>query len=36
MGLLKVIVEEKLYDIGFVRDWCTGFDPLQEELKSFS
>jgi len=36
MGLLKVIVEEELYDKAFVGEWCIGFDRLQEELKEFS
>jgi anaerobic selenocysteine-containing dehydrogenase len=36
MGLLKVIVEEELYDKEFVKNWCTGFDLLEEELKTFS
>ena len=36
MGLLKVIVEEKLYDKEFVDNWCIGFDALEEELKTFS
>ncbi len=36
MGLLKVIVEEKLYDEEFVADWCTGFDLLVDELKTFT
>ena len=35
MGLLKVIVEEKLYDKKFVDIWCSGFDALEEELKTF-
>ena len=36
MGLLKVIVEEKIYDVGFVETWCTGFELLEDELKRFS
>jgi anaerobic selenocysteine-containing dehydrogenase len=36
MGLLKVIVENELYDKDFVRDWCDGFDKLVEELKTFT
>ena len=36
MGLLKVIVDEKLYDEEFVDTWCAGFDALVEELKGFS
>jgi len=36
LGLVKIIVEEKLYDREFVETWCLGFDLLQEELKTFS
>jgi anaerobic selenocysteine-containing dehydrogenase len=36
MGLLKVVVEDELYDKEFVRDWCDGFDKLVEELKTFT
>ena len=36
MGLLKVIVDERLYDEKFVEDWCIGFDQLVEELKHVS
>ena len=36
MGLLKVIVEEGLYDKEFVRDWCDGFDKLIAELATFT
>jgi anaerobic selenocysteine-containing dehydrogenase len=36
MGLLKVIVDERLYDKEFVDTWCMGFDRLEEELKTFS
>jgi anaerobic selenocysteine-containing dehydrogenase len=36
MGLLKVIVEEGLYDKEFVRDWCDGFDKLVAELGTFT
>ncbi|MGD0024258.1 MAG: molybdopterin-dependent oxidoreductase [Xanthobacteraceae bacterium] len=36
MGLLKIIVEEGLYDKSFVEEWCTGFDLLEAELKTFS
>jgi anaerobic selenocysteine-containing dehydrogenase len=36
MGLLKVIVDEGLYDKEFVEKWCDGFDKLVEELKTFS
>jgi len=36
MGLLKVIVEERLYDEEFVQNWCNGFEKLVEELKGFT
>ena len=36
MGMLKVIVEERLYDETFVKDWCVGFDQLAAELKTFT
>ena len=36
MGLLKVVVEEELYDKDFVRDWTIGFEELRAELATFS
>ncbi len=36
MGLLKVIIDENLYDRKFVDEWCIGFDLLEAELKAFS
>ena len=36
MGLLKVIVEEELYDKDIVDNWVLGFDELQENLKTFT
>ena len=36
MGLLKVVVEEDLYDKDFVRDWTVGFDELKAELATFA
>jgi len=36
MGLLKVVVEEELYDEDFVRDWTVGFDELKAELATFT
>jgi anaerobic selenocysteine-containing dehydrogenase len=36
MGLLKVIIEEKLYDEDFVENWTIGFEQLREHVKSFS
>jgi anaerobic selenocysteine-containing dehydrogenase len=36
MGLLKVMVEEELYDKEFVEQWTIGFDELKAELGTFS
>jgi len=36
MGILKVIIEEKLYDEDFVANWTIGFEQLEEHIKSFS
>src|SRR3990170_4913646 len=35
-GLLKVIVEEKLYDPEIVADWTVGFDKLQADVAGYS
>jgi len=36
MGLLKVVIEEKLYDEDTVKNWTVGFDQLAEHMKTFS
>lgn len=36
MGMLKVMIEEKLYDADFVENWTVGFERLQEHVKTFS
>jgi anaerobic selenocysteine-containing dehydrogenase len=36
MGLLKVVIDEKLYDEDFVSNRTLGFDELQYEVKKFS
>lgn len=36
MGLIKVIIEEKLYDVDFVSKWTIGFEELEKEIKKFS
>jgi anaerobic selenocysteine-containing dehydrogenase len=36
LGMLKVIVEEKIYDKDFVAKWTIGFEQLEEHVKSFS
>ena len=36
MGMMKVIIEEELYNKEFVRDWCIGFEDVCEEIKKFT
>jgi len=36
MGLIKVIIEEKLYDKDVVENWTVGFDELVKEIKTFT
>ncbi len=36
IGVLKVIVEEKLYDSDFVEKWTSGFGELERHLKEYS
>ncbi|MFC2002429.1 molybdopterin-dependent oxidoreductase [Chloroflexota bacterium] len=36
LGLLKVIIEEKLYDEQFVANWTVGFDELQKHVGTFT
>lgn len=36
MGMLRYIIDEKLYDQEFVERWCHGFDALQERMKPFT
>ena len=36
LGMIKVIIEEHLYDGDFVAQWTTGFDRLEEETKTYS
>ncbi|MFC1982224.1 molybdopterin-dependent oxidoreductase [Chloroflexota bacterium] len=35
-GLLKVIIDEELYDKDFVDHWTIGFEHIKEEVKTFS
>jgi anaerobic selenocysteine-containing dehydrogenase len=35
LGMLKVIVEEKLYDERFVQDWTVGFEELKVLLQEY-
>ena len=36
MGMIKVIIEEELYDKKFVSEWCVGFEELRNEVSTFS
>lgn len=36
MGLLKVIIEEDLYDKDYVEKWTVGFDKIKAGVKDFS
>jgi anaerobic selenocysteine-containing dehydrogenase len=35
LGWLRTIVDERLYDDRFVRDWTVGFDELRERLEEY-
>lgn len=36
LGVLKVMIEEELYDHDTVANWTVGFDKLKEHVKTFS
>jgi anaerobic selenocysteine-containing dehydrogenase len=36
LGMLRVIVEENLYDRSFVEKWCVGFDELRKRVREFT
>ena len=36
MGMLKILIEEKLYDEEFVKNWTVGFEELRAEVKKFT
>jgi anaerobic selenocysteine-containing dehydrogenase len=36
MGIIKVMIEEKIYNIDFVSNWTVGFEEIEKEIKSFS
>ena len=36
LGIIKVIIEEKLYNEDFVARWTLGFEQLKEHVESFS
>ena len=35
LGMLNVIINEKLYDKDFVANWCYGFDELAERVQEY-
>ena len=35
MGMIKIIIDEGLYDKAFVEKWCSGFDELKERVKEY-
>ncbi|MCL0059657.1 molybdopterin-dependent oxidoreductase [Dehalococcoidia bacterium] len=35
LGMIKVIIEEQLYDEGFVSSWMVGFDRLAEHVETY-
>jgi len=36
LGILNVLINEKLYDQKFVDEWCTGFDKLEGRVQSYT
>jgi anaerobic selenocysteine-containing dehydrogenase len=36
LGMIKVMIEEGLYDQDFVEKWCAGFDELKAHVASYS
>ena len=36
LGMIKVIIDEHLYDDAFVSQWTVGFDQLSEHIKTYS
>lgn len=36
LGMLNVIINERLYDKDFVDKWCNGFDKLRDHIKNYS
>ena len=36
MGFVKVLVEEGLFDEGYLRDWTIGFEEVKKEVSRFS
>lgn len=35
LGMINIIIEEKLYDKDFVEKWCLGFDALRERAREY-
>ena len=35
LGMLRVIIEEELYDKTFVDKWCSGFEKLSQRVKEY-
>lgn len=35
LAMMNVIINEELYDTGFVRKWCHGFDSLKERVQDY-
>lgn len=35
LGMVNLIIEEKLYDRKFVAEWCIGFDELRERVREY-
>ena len=36
LGMLNVVIAEKLYDKEFVERWCYGFDKLEERVREYT
>lgn len=36
LGMLNVIITERIYDKEFVSQWCTGFEELTERIQTYS
>lgn len=36
LGLIHVVIQEKLYDVEFVQNWTSGFDELAEYVRQFT
>ena len=36
LGMIRLIIEEELYDKDFVAKWCHGFDQLKERVKGYT